>query len=160
MHSFTATCNAFASAGIGAAYVADNCTDDMTEHGEGHVICTGRLSVDLSTGVVSVGGRRVKLTGKEYAILKLLTLRKGTTLSKEMFLEHLYGGTDEPEMKIIDVFVCYLRKKLAQATGGEHCIQTVWGRGYILCDPPAAPPLSTSTDLGACDSEAGRATGA
>jgi two-component system, cell cycle response regulator CtrA len=62
-------------------------------------------------------------------------LRKGTTLTKEMFLNHLYGGMDEPELKIIDVFVCKLRKKLAQATGGSHYIETVWGRGYVLRDP-------------------------
>jgi len=77
----------------------------------------------------------VHLTGKEYGILELLSLRKGTTLTKEMFLNHLYGGMDEPELKIIDVFVCKLRKKLAQATGGKHYIETVWGRGYVLRDP-------------------------
>jgi len=74
----------------------------------------------------------VHLTGKEYGILELLSLRKGTTVTKEMFLNHLYGGVDEPELKIIDVFVCKLRKKLAQATGGKHYIETVWGRGYVL----------------------------
>ena len=65
-------------------------------------------------------------------------LRKGTTLTKEMFLDHLYGGMDEPELKIIDVFICKLRKKLAEATGGEHYIETVWGRGYVLKDPEPA----------------------
>ena len=75
------------------------------------------------------------VTGKEYSILELLSLRKGTTLTKEMFLDHLYGGMDEPELKIIDVFICKLRKKLAEATGGEHYIETVWGRGYVLKDP-------------------------
>ena len=68
-------------------------------------------------------------------MLELLSLRKGTTLTKEMFLNHLYGGMDEPELKIIDVFICKLRKKLAQATGGESYIETVWGRGYVLRDP-------------------------
>jgi two-component system cell cycle response regulator CtrA len=68
-----------------------------------------------------------------------LSLRKGSTLTKDMFLNHLYGGMDEPELKIIDVFVCKLRKKLTQATGGEHYIETVWGRGYVLRDPTAAP---------------------
>ena len=78
------------------------------------------------------------LTAKEYGILELLSLRKGTTLTKEMFLNHLYGGMDEPELKIIDVFVCKLRKKLAQATGGDHYIETVWGRGDVLRDPVEA----------------------
>ena len=75
------------------------------------------------------------LTGKEYGILELLSLQKSTTLTKEMFLNHLYGGMDEPELKIIDVFVCKLRKKLARATGGNHYIETIWGRGYRLRDP-------------------------
>jgi two-component system cell cycle response regulator CtrA len=69
---------------------------------------------------------RVHLTGKEYQMLELLSLRKGTTLTKEMFLNHLYGGMDEPELKIIDVFICKLRKKLAVACNGEHYIETVW----------------------------------
>ena len=97
-------------------------------------IRTGDLVVDLNTRVVLVDDKPVHLTGKEYAILELLSLRKGTTLTKEMFLNHLYGGMDEPELKIIDVFVCKLRKKLAQATGGSHYIETVWGRGYVLRD--------------------------
>ncbi|MBM3594254.1 MAG: DUF4126 family protein [Alphaproteobacteria bacterium] len=74
-------------------------------------------------------------TGKEYAMLELLLLRKGTTLTKEMFLNHLYGGMDEPELKIIDVFICKLRKKLSHAWGGANHIETVWGRGYVLRDP-------------------------
>jgi len=77
----------------------------------------------------------VRLSGKEYGVLELLSLRKGTTLTKEMFLNHLYGGMDEPEPKIIDVFVCKLRKKLLKVTGGENYIETVWGRGYTLRDP-------------------------
>ena len=76
-------------------------------------------------------------------MLELLSLRKGTTLTKEMFLNHLYGGMDEPELKIIDVFVCKLRKKLAQATGGSHYIETVWGRGYVLRDPIVTPGTIT-----------------
>jgi two-component system cell cycle response regulator CtrA len=100
-------------------------------------IRTGMLVVNLDTRVVSVNEKPVHLTGKEYGILELLSQRKGTTLTKEMFLDHLYGGMDEPEIKIIDVFVCKLRKKLAQATGGSHYIETVWGRGYVLRDPPS-----------------------
>ena len=84
---------------------------------------------------VEVDGARVHLTGKEYAMLELLSLRKGTTLTKEMFLNHLYGGMDEPELKIIDVFICKLRKKLSHACGGANYIETVWGRGYVLRDP-------------------------
>ncbi len=102
------------------------------------VIATGKLDVNLDTRSVTVDGQLLHLTGKEYGILELLSLRKGTTLTKEMFLNHLYGGMDEPELKIIDVFVCKLRKKLSVATGGSHYIETVWGRGYVLRDPPEA----------------------
>ena len=99
------------------------------------VIKTGRISVNLDAKTVDVEGNAVHLTGKEYQMLELLSLRKGTTLTKEMFLNHLYGGMDEPELKIIDVFICKLRKKLAEATGGDNYIETVWGRGYVLRDP-------------------------
>lgn len=97
-------------------------------------ISIGDLSIDLDGKSVTVAGQSVHLTGKEYGILELLALRKGTTLTKEMFLNHLYGGMDEPELKIIDVFVCKLRKKLATASGGNNFIETVWGRGYVLRD--------------------------
>jgi two-component system cell cycle response regulator CtrA len=100
------------------------------------VIRTGRFTVNLDTRTVEVDGKPLHLTGKEYGILELLSLRKGTTLTKEMFLNHLYGGMDEPELKIIDVFVCKLRKKMATATNGENYIETVWGRGYVLRDQP------------------------
>ena len=95
----------------------------------------GGLQLNLDSREVTVNGSPVHLTGKEYQMFELLSLRKGTTLTKEMFLNHLYGGMDEPELKIIDVFICKLRKKLAQATGGDHFIETVWGRGYVLRDP-------------------------
>ncbi|MEM1234059.1 MAG: response regulator transcription factor [Pseudomonadota bacterium] len=99
------------------------------------IIRTGRVDVNLDAKTVEVEGKPVHLTGKEYQMLELLSLRKGTTLTKEMFLNHLYGGMDEPELKIIDVFICKLRKKLSTATGGENHIETVWGRGYVLRDP-------------------------
>jgi two-component system cell cycle response regulator CtrA len=110
----------------------------IVRRAKGHsesVIRTGKLLVNLDSRVVEVEGQPLHLTGKEYGILELLSLRKGTTLTKEMFLNHLYGGMDEPELKIIDVFVCKLRKKLATATNGENYIETVWGRGYVLRDP-------------------------
>ena len=99
------------------------------------VIRTGKIAVNLDAKTVEAGGRPVHLTGKEYQMLELLSLRKGTTLTKEMFLNHLYGGMDEPELKIIDVFICKLRKKLSEVTEGENYIETVWGRGYVLRDP-------------------------
>ena len=103
------------------------------------VIKTGRLAVNPDAHTVEVDGQKIHLTGKEYGILELLSLRKGTTLTKEMFLNHLYGGMDEPELKIIDVFICKLRKKLSEANSGDHYIETVWGRGYVLRDPETVP---------------------
>jgi len=110
----------------------------VVRRSKGHsqsIIKTGDIAVNLDAKTVEVNGQRVHLTGKEYQMLELLSLRKGTTLTKEMFLNHLYGGMDEPELKIIDVFICKLRKKLAAATQGDHYIETVWGRGYVLRDP-------------------------
>ena len=113
----------------------------IVRRSKGHsesTIRTGKLVVNLDSRIVTVDDHPLHLTAKEYGILELLSLRKGTTLTKEMFLNHLYGGMDEPELKIIDVFICKLRKKLSTATGGEHYIETVWGRGYVLRDPVEA----------------------
>ena len=97
-------------------------------------ISFGPMTLDLVAKTVEAGGNRVRLSGKEYQILELLSLRKGTTLSKEMFLNHLYGDLDEPDAKIIDVFICKLRKKLASASGGNEFIETLWSRGYTLSE--------------------------
>jgi two-component system cell cycle response regulator CtrA len=119
----------------------------IVRRAKGHsesIIRTGKLVVNMDSRSVEVDGQRLHVTGKEYNILELLSLRKGTTLTKEMFLDHLYGGIDEPELKIIDVFICKLRKKIAAGTGGQHYIETVWGRGYVLKDPEPRhdmPPL-------------------
>jgi two-component system cell cycle response regulator CtrA len=110
----------------------------IVRRSKGHsdsVIRTGKLTVNLDTRTAEVDSQPLHLTGKEYGILELLSLRKGTTLTKEMFLNHLYGGMDEPELKIIDVFICKLRKKLSASCGGENYIHTVWGRGYVLREP-------------------------
>ena len=115
----------------------------IVRRSQGHsqsMIETGKLSINLDARSVDVNGQSIHLTGKEYGILELLSLRKGTTLTKEMFLNHLYGGMDEPELKIIDVFICKLRKKLSTATEGESYIETVWGRGYVMRDPDADAP--------------------
>ena len=110
----------------------------IVRRSKGHaqsVIKTGDLSVNLGHKTVEVGGARVHLTGKEYQILELLALRKGATITKEMLLNHLYGGLDEPQIKIIDVFICKMRRRLAMASGGKNYVSTVWGRGYMLRDP-------------------------
>lgn len=112
---------------------------------QGHsqsIIHTGKLAVNLDEKTVEFDGKPVPVTKKEYAILELLSLRKGATLSKEALLDDLYGGLDEPVQKIIDVFVCLLRKKLSAASGGEQFIQTEWGRGYALKEPQAPLALA------------------
>lgn len=91
----------------------------------------GRLSMDLAGRRALVDATPIPLTAKEYACLDFLVSRRGTTVTKEMFLAHLYGGHNEPEMKIIDVFVCKLRRKLKEA-GVPGLIETVWGRGYTI----------------------------
>lgn len=114
------------------------------------IIKTGVIAVNLDAKTVEVDSSPVHLTGKEYQMLELLSLRKGTTLTKEMFLNHLYGGMDEPELKIINVFICKLRKKLTEATGGDNHIETVWGRGYVLRDPePRAQHETEKLAIGA-----------
>ena len=110
----------------------------IVRRSKGHaqsVVQTGDLVVNLDTKTAEVNGQGAHLTGKEYQMLELLSLRKGTTVSKEMFLSNLYSGMDEPEIKIIDVFICKLRKKLANASSGKDYIETVWGRGYVLREP-------------------------
>ena len=113
----------------------------VVRRSKGHsnsIIRTGDVQIDLDTQTVTVNGKTLHLTGKEYGIMELLSLRKGATLNKDQFLNHLYGGIDEPELKIIDVFICKLRKKLERASGGKNYIETVWGRGYVLRDPDEA----------------------
>ena len=119
----------------------------IVRRSKGHsesIIRTGKLSVNLDGRTVEVDDKPVHLTGKEYGIMELLSLRKGTTLTKEMFLNHLYNGMDEPELKIIDVFVCKLRKKLAAVSDEEIYIHTVWGRGYVLRDPDGDEKLASA----------------
>lgn len=114
----------------------------IVRRSKGHsesVVRFDKVSINLDTRIVEVDGTQVHLTNKEYAILELLAMRKGTVLTKEMFLNHLYSSMDEPEIKIIDVFVCKLRKKLANAAGGTNYIETVWGRGYMLKDYETIP---------------------
>jgi two-component system, cell cycle response regulator CtrA len=110
----------------------------IVRRSQGHaqsVVQTDDLSVNVDAKTVHINQVRVHLTGKEYQMLELLSLRRGTTITKEMFLSQLYGGMDEPEIKIIDVFMCKIRKKLAQASNGKDYIETVWGRGYLLREP-------------------------
>lgn len=111
----------------------------IVRRSKGHaeaVVKVGKMSIDLNTKVVTVADKILPLTGKEYALIELLALKKGSTVSKEQFLNHLYNGMDEPEVKIIDVFFCKIRSKIKELSDGEDYITTVWGRGYILQESP------------------------
>jgi two-component system, cell cycle response regulator CtrA len=110
----------------------------IVRRSQGHaqsVIQIGDLVLDLGSKTVKAFGRRVHFTVKEYQMLELLGRHKDRSVTKEMFLNHLYGGMDEPEVKIINVFICKLRKKLANASMGRNYIETIWGRGYVLRGP-------------------------
>ncbi len=120
----------------------------IVRRSKGHsesVLRFDKVCVNLDTRIVEVDSTPVHLTSKEYAILELLAMRRGTVLTKEMFLNHLYGGIDEPELKIIDVFVCKLRKKLSDASAGTNYIETVWGRGYMLKEYPMEDHLNLTS---------------
>lgn len=109
----------------------------IVRRSKGHarsIITCGDLSVNIDEKAAYVFGNRVHLTAKEFMLLECLALRKGSTLSKEMILNQLYNGMDEPEIKIVDVFICKLRKKLMNASGGKDFVETVWGRGYVIRD--------------------------
>src|SRR4051812_34649923 len=99
------------------------------------IVTCGDLTVRLGAKRAFIGDRCVPLTSKEYQMLEILAIRQGATITKEMFLAQMYGGMDEPELKIIDVFMCKLRRKLADASGGKDYVETIWGRGYILREP-------------------------
>lgn len=121
----------------------------IVRRSKGHsesVVRFDKLTINFDTRVVEVDGNQVHLTNKEYAILELLAMRKGAVLEKKAFLNHLYNSIDEPEMKIIDVFICKLRKKLQKASGGVNYIETVWGQGYMLRDYEDKNSISSGSD--------------
>ncbi|HEX6014623.1 MAG TPA: response regulator transcription factor, partial [Geminicoccaceae bacterium] len=115
----------------------------IVRRSKGHAasaIRTGRMVIDLDARSVEIDGKPLHVTPKEYGIVELLSLRRGKTLTKEAFLDHLYGGMDEPDQKIVDVFICKLRKKIAAVAGDSGGIQTVWGQGYVLREAGGGPP--------------------
>ena len=94
-----------------------------------NVLEFGDLTLDLHARQACVNDRPLDLIYREYQMLEFLCLRSGRVVSKETFLDHLGGGIDEPEMKIIDVFLCKLRKKIGREIQDVALIETVWGRG-------------------------------
>ena len=130
----------------------------VTRRARGHaqnLLAIGPVSLNLDSREVHVHGRQVHLTGKEFAILQLLVLRRGMVMGKDAILSQLYGGMDEPEAKIVDVFVCKLRRKLDQA-GAPEVIGTVWGHGYIARDPAPVAEAPASRPTAPASAKAGR----
>lgn len=116
-------------------------TRAVVRRSQGHSNSTLRLGpveLSLHRREVRVQGQAMHLSRREFAVLELLFLKQGTILNKAAFLNHLYCGMEEPEMKTIDVIICRLRKKLATA-GVPTLIDTVWGCGYILREPDPMP---------------------
>jgi two-component system cell cycle response regulator CtrA len=106
----------------------------MLGHLSAWITC-GNITLDQAAATVSVDGQDVRVTRREFDVLELLLLRRGTLVSKEDFLQRLYGSEDGPDSRTLDVFVCKLRRKLA-AAGAAEFIRTTWGRGYMAEEPP------------------------
>jgi two-component system, cell cycle response regulator CtrA len=118
----------------------------IVRRSQGHTNSTLRLGpveLSLDRRELRIHGAQLHISRREFAVLELLFLKQGVILNKTAFLNHLYCGADEPDMKTIDVIICRLRKKLATA-GVPTLIDTVWGCGYILRDPGATPPMITA----------------
>ena len=108
-----------------------------------HVV--GNIRFATEQDVILVGGQPVQLPARQRAILELLLRRKDIVITKEVFLTHLYGEVDQPEVRIIDVLLAKLRRRLAEA-GADHVIRTVWGRGYTLQEKAAGQATSTDAE--------------
>lgn len=93
------------------------------------------LQPDATTAAAGYLAKAFRLTPKEAAVL--LALSDGRPHSKDGILTMVYGGLDEPMVKIVDVFICKLRRKL---TGSGIEIGTLWGQGYVVED--TAPLLA------------------
>jgi len=117
----------------------------VVRRARGHAAATiriGDLEIDMAAQTVVFAGRRLRITGKEFALLELLALRRGAVVSRETIMDHLYGGPEEPVAKIIDIHVCRIRRKLAEVAPGEMPLRTVWGRGFLLSAPAFAAGAS------------------
>ena len=87
---------------------------------------------DLSRNYAKIVDARLDLAAKEFRIIEVLALGKGAGISNDAFLNHLYSGIEEPEPKIIDVFMCKLRQKLANVGASGVVIDTIWRQNHIL----------------------------
>ena len=98
-------------------------------------LCGGRLSVDQMQRLIRIDGHPIGITEMEYRVLELLAFARNNVVTRAMLLKHLYRRSDDqPQPKIIDVFISKLRKKLRNAAGGAEFIETIPQRGWILRD--------------------------
>ena len=98
-------------------------------------LCGGRLSVDQVQRLIRIDGHPIGITEMEYRVLELLAFARNNVVTRAMLLKHLYRrADDQPQPKIIDVFISKLRKKLRSASGGAEFIETIPQRGWILRD--------------------------
>jgi two-component system, cell cycle response regulator CtrA len=98
-------------------------------------LCGGRLSVDQQQRLIRIDGHPIGITEMEYRVLELLAFARNNVVTRTMLLKHLYRrADDQPQPKIIDVFISKLRKKLRSASGGAEFIETIPQRGWILRD--------------------------
>ena len=98
-------------------------------------MCGGRLAVDQMQRLIRIDGHPIGITEMEYRVLELLAFARNNVVTRAMLLKHLYRRSDDqPQPKIIDVFISKLRKKLRSATGGAEFIETIPQRGWILRD--------------------------
>ena len=98
-------------------------------------LCGGRLAVDAIQRLIRIDGHPIGITEMEYRVLELLAFARNNVVTRSMLLKHLYRrADDQPQPKIIDVFISKLRKKLRSAAGGAEFIETIPQRGWILRD--------------------------
>lgn len=92
-------------------------------------LAIGEIQIDTAARVVRKDGQTLELTGKEYSILELLLLHRGTLVSRSMIYEHVYGENDDTLSNVVDVHVSNLRRKV-----GQRLIETRRGQGYFVRD--------------------------
>jgi len=109
-------------------------------HASSQLRC-GNVVLDQARRTVMVEERPVRITCREFDVLEMLMLRPGVLLTKEHFMSRAYGVEEGPDQRILDVFICKLRRKLALA-GSAEIVRTVWGRGYVLHEPNQADLLA------------------
>ena len=92
----------------------------------------GSLEMNTALRSITLAGRPVDLTAREYALLELLALRREEVVSREFLYEHLFDERDDTMSNMLDVYIYKLRHKL-----GKGVIRTRRGIGYQIADPAA-----------------------